>query len=341
MIVSPGGQQRVVDGGVGLRARRAAGRWRARRRTAPWRGRSRAARRCRRTRSRRSSARRDSPRRTCWLARCPAHSSTARGTKFSEAISSSVSCWRSSSSASTSAIWGSTSASGRRGEVGGWFFGHRLTSLSARARLAAGCTRPGAGSASCRCVSSSLRSTIVEGVPGSSPASSTRSAPARISGGTCSSVRASALAGEVRARQQQRPVDVERRDRRARRAARRRRAGSDAAGLGTSSVSGPGSSATNAARVRGAELGQRRERHLHRGKRDRRGLAGGPSLQREQPRHRGRVLDVRADPVDGVGGDHGDAAGRDHRTEARRCAQRRATSARTIRARSRWWATSA
>ena len=42
----------------------------------------------------------------------PAASSTAWGTKFSEAIISSVDCWRSSSRRSTSAISGSTSASG-------------------------------------------------------------------------------------------------------------------------------------------------------------------------------------------------------------------------------------
>ena len=76
---------------------RAAARWRARRRTAPWRGRSRAARSRRRARSRRSSACPDSPRRTCSSARCPGTRGPPRGTKFSDAIISSVRCWRSSS----------------------------------------------------------------------------------------------------------------------------------------------------------------------------------------------------------------------------------------------------
>ena len=81
-------QQREVDRHVGLRAASAAARWRARRRTAPWRARWPATRRRRRTRSRRSSACPGSPRRTCSCSTEPAASSTARLTKFSDAISS-------------------------------------------------------------------------------------------------------------------------------------------------------------------------------------------------------------------------------------------------------------
>ena len=70
--------------------RRAAGRSRARRRTAPSRGRSRAARRRRPTRSRRSSACRAGPPRTCWSAPSRPPRGSRAGTKFSEAIISSV-----------------------------------------------------------------------------------------------------------------------------------------------------------------------------------------------------------------------------------------------------------
>ena len=106
-------QQRVVDGRRWPARPRAAGRWRARRRTAPSRGRSRAARSRRRARSRRSSACPDSPRRTCSSARCPGTRGSPAGTKFSDAIISSVRCWRSSSRPIASATSGSTSASGR------------------------------------------------------------------------------------------------------------------------------------------------------------------------------------------------------------------------------------
>ena len=106
-------EQRVVDGRVRLRARSAAGRSRARRRTAPWRGRSRAARRCPPTRSRRSSGGPGSPRRTCSSGPSPGIRAP-RGARSSPRRSSRACCCsRSSSPRSTSAISGSTSASGR------------------------------------------------------------------------------------------------------------------------------------------------------------------------------------------------------------------------------------
>ena len=90
-------EQRHVGGVVGLGAGVRPGRWRARRRTAPWRGRSPAARRRRPPRSRRSSGGRGSPRRTCWSAPSRPRRAPPAGTKFSEAIISSVPCWRRSS----------------------------------------------------------------------------------------------------------------------------------------------------------------------------------------------------------------------------------------------------
>ncbi len=68
--VSPGSSSGEIDRRVGLRSRSGAARWRTRRRRASWPGRWRDFPPRRRTRSRRSSACRDSPRRTCWSARC-------------------------------------------------------------------------------------------------------------------------------------------------------------------------------------------------------------------------------------------------------------------------------
>ena len=136
---------------------------------------------------------------------------------------------------------------------------------------------------------SARRSMTVDGVPGSSPPSSTRSAPARIASGPRRAARASGpparfarSAGPASASPRARRPASAGRAGRASPGRARRRAGSGAAGWAAAAVTPPGSSRSSSARVRGAELGQRGERELELEEHHRRRLVGRPALERVQ-----------------------------------------------------------
>ena len=86
-------------------------------------------------------------------------------------------------------------------------------------------------------------------------------------------------------------------------------------GLGSSSVTAPGSSASSARARARAELGQRGERELEVEEHDRGRLLGAPALEEVQLRDRLAVVGLAGQPVDRVGREHGDAADRDAAAE--------------------------
>ena len=167
----------------------------------------------------------------------------------------------------------------------------------------------------------SERSTTVEAVPGSSPASISRSTADRRLSSTSASARGGGSPVAVRARLEhraaragQRPAYQPQPERPGALPAGERVA---RCGLATTSVTGPGRSAASAWRVRGpssaisSRIASGREEH------HRRGLAVRPPLELVDAARRRGVERVAREPVDGVGGEERDAPARDAALERR------------------------
>ena len=159
----------------------------------------------------------------------------------------------------------------------------------------------------------------VDGVPGSSPPSSTRSAPSRIASGTSSSrarrrrrTGCAELCSTGQRRRARRAAAASGRAGRACRGSGPHASGKRPRGFGSSSVTPPGSSALERARVRGPSSGSAASARLG-GRRTspRRACPAARPLSAYRRATASRVLRVAGEPVDRVGREHRDAAGRD------------------------------